>query len=215
MLGVSFVRLVGSWLKLAERTVCNRRPFEPDPDNAGGGKKLVNEKHWSISHTKVLAEATVFIALTIVLKDVLPPIYRMPQGGSVTVAGLVPLVWFALRRGLKYGIFAGFVYGLIHVLLPGSYIIHPLQGLLDYPVAFAALGLAGVIKRIPILGIGVGLIGRFMGSFLAGVIFFTSFSSEGVYASAVYNGTYLIPEFVITSIVIYILLKRNLLEVYM
>lgn len=164
---------------------------------------------------KVLAEATVFIALTIVLKDVLPPIYEMPQGGSVTIAGLVPLLWFALRRGLKYGLFAGFVYGLIHAFLPGAYIMHPVQGLLDYPIAFATLGLAGAFRKIPVIGVAIGIVGRFLSSFLAGMVFFTSLSIDGLYASAVYNGTYLIPEFIISAIVIYIILKRKLLNIYM
>ncbi len=169
----------------------------------------------SALRVKILAEATVFIALTITLKDVLPPIYEMPQGGSVTIAGLVPLLWFTLRRGLKYGVFAGFVYGLIHAFLPGAYIMHPVQGLLDYPIAFAALGLAGALKKIPIIGIAVGITGRFLSSFAAGIVFFTSLSIDGIYASAVYNGTYLIPEFIISAIVIYMLLKRNLLNIYM
>src|SRR4030042_3770098 len=108
----------------------------------------MSESSFSAQKVRILAEATVFIALTIVLKDVLPPIYRLPQGGSVTIAGLVPLLWFALRRGLKYGVFAGFMYGLIHAVLPGAYIIHPVQGLLDYPLAFAALGLAGAFKKV-------------------------------------------------------------------
>jgi thiamine transporter len=163
---------------------------------------------------RVLAEATVFIALTIVLKDVLPPIYRLPQGGSVTIAGLVPLLWFALRRGVRYGVFAGLLYGLIHAILPGSYIIHPLQGLLDYPLAYAALGLAGAFQKVPLLGVGVGIVGRFLCSFAAGIIFFTTASIDGIIASAIYNGIYLIPEFVITAIVIYVLLKRKLLNVY-
>jgi len=175
----------------------------------------MTEASLSAQRVKILAEATIFIALTIVLKDVLPPIYHMPQGGSVTIAGLVPLLWFALRRGVKYGVFAGFVYGLIHAFLPGSYIIHPVQGLLDYPLAFAALGLAGAVKKIPAVGIAVGIVGRFLCSFAAGMVFFTSFSIDGVTASAIYNGTYLIPEFVITTIVIYILLKRKLLNIYM
>jgi len=163
---------------------------------------------------KILSEATVFIALTIVLKDALPPIYHMPQGGSVTIAGLVPLLWFALRRGLKYGVFAGFTYGLIHAFLPGSYIIHPIQGLLDYPLAFASLGLAGTFRKIPVIGISIGIIGRFLCSFAAGIVFFTSLSIDGVIGSAIYNGIYLIPEFIITAIVIYILLKRKLLNIY-
>jgi thiamine transporter len=171
----------------------------------------------SAQRVKILAEGTIFIALSIVLKDVLPPIYEMPQGGAVTIAGLVPLIWFALRRGAKYGIFAGIIYGTIHAILPGSYIIHPVQGLLDYPIAFGALGLAGLYKKIPAIGIGLGIFGRFLSSFLAGLFFFTDnpFSIEGVYASAVYNGTYLIPEFFITLVVIYVLLQRKLLNIYM
>ncbi len=169
----------------------------------------------SAQRVKLLSEATVFIALTIVLKDALPPIYHMPQGGSVTIAGLVPLLWFALRRGVKYGVFAGFIYGLIHAILPGSYIIHPVQGLLDYPLAFAALGLAGAVKKIPIVGIVLGIIGRFLCSFAAGIVFFTAFSIDGIIGSASYNGVYLVPEFIITAVVIYILLKRKLLNIYM
>ena len=171
----------------------------------------------TIFQTRLLAEATILIALTIVLKDVLPPIYELPQGGSVTVAGLVPLIWFALRRGVKYGVLVGFIYGLIHAILPGSYIINPVQGLLDYPLAFAALGLAGVsVKKNPIPGIAVGILGRFLCSFLAGIIFFSiTISLDSAWASAVYNGTYLIPEFIITSVVIFILLKRKLLNIYM
>jgi thiamine transporter len=169
----------------------------------------------STQKVKILSEASIFIALTIVLKDVLPPIFQMPQGGSVSIAGLVPLLWFALRRGLKYGVFAGFVYGLIHAFLPGSYIIHPLQGLLDYPLAFAALGLAGSIRKMPVIGIVIGIIGRFLCSFAAGIVFFTALSIDGVTVSAIYNGSYLIPEFVLTVIVIYLLLKRKLLNIYL
>ena len=127
----------------------------------------------------------------------------------------MPLLWFALRRGLKYGVFAGFTYGLIHAVLPGAYIIHPVQGLLDYPLAFAALGLAGAFKKVPVVGVAVGIVGRFVSSFLAGIIFFTTLSIDGVVASAVYNGAYLIPEFVITAVVIYVLLKRKLLNIYL
>jgi len=164
--------------------------------------------------TKILAETSVVVALSFILKDILPPIYPLPQGGSITIAGLVPLIWFALRRGLRYGLFSGFIYGLVHMALRG-YVIHPVQGLLDYPLAFAALGLAGLFKRYPLIGVGVGITGRFIASFLAGVFFFTSPTPEGAVASALYNGTYLIGEFVISAIVIYLLIKRNLIDIYL
>ena len=164
---------------------------------------------------RILTEASIFIALTIVLKDVLPPLFQMPQGGSVSIAGLVPLLWFALRRGYKYGIFAGLIYGLIHAFLPGSYIIDPLQGVLDYPLAFAALGLSGFFRKMPFVGVFFGIVGRFLCSFTAGVIFFTYLSIDGIIASASYNGIYLIPEFIITIIIVYFLLKRKILNFYL
>jgi len=164
--------------------------------------------------TKILAETAVVVALSVILKDVLPPIYHLPQGGSITIAGLVPLVWFALRRGFRYGLFAGFVYGLVHMML-GGYVINPVQGLLDYPLAFAALGLAGLFKKYPVIGVGVGITGRFIFSFLSGIFFFTSPTLEGALASASYNGTYLIGEFVISAIVIYLLVKRHLINIYL
>jgi thiamine transporter len=164
--------------------------------------------------TKILAEASVFIALSVILKDVLPSIYELPQGGAITIAGLVPLLWFALRRGTHYGVFAGFVYGLIHMSL-GGYVINPIQGLLDYPIAFAALGIAGLFKKYSLVGVGVGVIGRFVCSFLSGIFFFTSPTIEGAVASAIYNGTYLIGEFIISAIVIYLLIKRKLIDIYL
>jgi thiamine transporter len=92
------------------------------------------------------------------------------------------------------------------------------QGLLDYPLAFTALGLAGALRKTPLLcvfGVVLGIVGRFLCSFVAGIVFFTSFSVDGIYASAVYNGTYLIPELLITLAVVIILLNRKLLNIYM
>ena len=97
------------------------------------------------SDTKILTEGAVIIALTIILKDVLPPVYRLPQGGSVSLAGMVPLLWFSLRRGLRAGMEAGAIYGLANMAL-GGYIVDPVQALLGYPVAFSVIGLAGLFK---------------------------------------------------------------------
>ena len=163
--------------------------------------------------TKILAEASVIIALSVILKDILPPIYRLPQGGSISIAGLVPLLWFALRRGFKYGVFTGFVFGLVHMAL-GGYVINPIQGLLDYPIAYSLVGFAGFFKKYPLVGVIIGIIGRFISSFFSGILFFTGLSVEGAIASAIYNGTYLIGEFIISAIVIFLLVKRNMIDIY-
>jgi thiamine transporter len=197
-----------------------RRPFEPDPDNTGGGKYMKPTTVIGITDTKILAEAVVFIALAnalYILSKIYVPFLRLPQGGSVTLASMVPLLWFALRRGTRWGVEAGLVYGLVHMVISGE-IYYPTQVLLDYPLAFAALGLAGAFKKHPILGVGVGIAGRFICHFISGVIFFGQWAWPGwhpVAYSAAYNASYLVPEFIVSVLIIYTLLKKNLLEVYM
>jgi len=169
------------------------------------------------SDTKVLAEGTVIVALTVILKDVLPPIYHLPQGGSVSLAGMVPLIWFALRRGLRAGLEVGTVYGLVHMAL-GGYIVDPVQAIIGYPVAFGALGLAGIFRKYPLVGVTAAIFGRFLAHFVEGVCFFWMYAPEGmdpIVYSAIYNGSYLIVELVISATVIFILIKRRLLEIYL
>jgi len=174
----------------------------------------------SVADTKILAEAIVFIALAnalYIISKLYLPFLKLPQGGSITLASMVPLLWFALRRGPRWGIEAGLVYGLVHMAISGE-IYYPTQVLLDYPLAFGALGLAGAFKKHPIVGVGVGIAGRFICHFTSGVIFFGQYAWAGwnvIAYSAAYNATYLVPEFIVSAIVMYILLKRDLLEVYM
>ncbi len=145
------------------------------------------------------------------------PFLHLPQGGSITIASMVPLLWFALRRGLRWGVEAGIIYGLVHMVISGD-IYYPAQILLDYPLAFGALGLAGAFQNKPLVGVGVGIFGRFMCHFVSGAIFFGQYAWAGwnVFAySAIYNASYLVPEFIIDTIIIYTLLKTNVLRVYM
>jgi len=171
----------------------------------------------SLISTKVLTEAVDVIALTFILKDLLPPIFHLPQGGSITVAGMVPLLWFALRRGSRFGVMAGAIYGLVHVAL-GGYVLNPVQALLDYPLAFGALGLAGLFKKYPLFGVGTGLLGRFVFHFISGVVFFWMYAPaeiDPVFWSVIYNGTFILGEFLISAIVVDILVRRKLLEIYL
>lgn len=169
--------------------------------------------------TKILAEAIVFIALAnalYIISKLYFPFLKMPQGGSVTLASMVPLLWFALRRGLRWGVEAGLVYGLVHMAIFGE-IYYPAQILLDYPLAFGALGLAGASKKRPLIGVGIGIFGRFICHFISGVVFFSQYAWKGwnvIAYSAAYNATYLVPEFIVSAIIMFILLKRKLLNIY-
>lgn len=165
--------------------------------------------------TKIMAEMATTVALAYALSLIVP--FRLPQGGSVTAVSMVPILWFALRRGPKMGVSEGVVYGFVRTLRQ-PFIVHPIQFLLDYPLAFGALGLAGLFRKHPILGVVVGISGRFVCHFLSGVVFFAAYAPAGMSSavySAVYNGSYLIVELVFSIIVMYVLVKRGVIEMYL
>ncbi len=64
------------------------------------------------------------------------------------------------------------------VLIEEPIVVHPVQLLLDYPIAFGALGLAGLFRRQPLVGVGIGLVGRFAAHFVSGVVFFASYAGD-------------------------------------
>ena len=120
----------------------------------------------------------------------------------------------AFRRGPRIGVFAGTVFGIEQLFL-GGYWFMLAQVILDYPVAYACLGLAGLFRKSPIVGVAVSLTARFLAHFVSGVVFFGAYAPPemGPYVySAVYNGSYMLPEFVISAILIYLLIQRGILE---
>jgi len=127
--------------------------------------------------TKMMAYAGISIAIAFLLSYI--RLYRFPQGGSITPASMLPLFIFAYLFGAKAGITAGAAYGLIH-LIQGAYIIHWAQLLLDYILAYSAVGLAGFFRKDLKKGILVGGLMRVLVSFLSGVIFFGEFAPEGM-----------------------------------
>jgi len=94
----------------------------------------------------MLTEGALSIALSLLLWYL--RIGAMPQGGSISLQ-MLPLFVFALRWGAIPGILVGLTYGVIHSL-QDMYVVHWLQYLLDYPIAFGLIGLSGVVKNIKI-----------------------------------------------------------------
>ena len=95
----------------------------------------------NIFPTKILAEIIVFVAMAGALALVSHFFFELPQGGTINI-GMVPIFWLALRRGPKIGIFAGAVLGVVDLAIE-PFVVNPAQFILDYPLAFACLGLAG------------------------------------------------------------------------
>lgn len=128
------------------------------------------------------------------------------------VYGLIPMAIFALRRGLKAGLMAGLVWGLLDMLLRGissGSVLNPLQGFIEYPIAFAAIGLIGLgsvhVKKVildkknslgPILlfcTIGFGA--KYFFHFIAGGIFWASFAPKimnpWIYSLVINGGSFI------------------------
>jgi len=167
---------------------------------------------------KILTEVVAMVALAGVLEFISGFIpFTMPEGGRVTLAAMVPIFFLAIRRGPRVGILAGIAFGLV-VLIEEPFVYHPIQFLLDYPLAFGALGLAGFFRKQPLVGVAVGIGGRFICHFISGLVFFASYAPAGMdpaLYSAIYNAWYLIPELVISEIVMFILMRRGILQMYL
>jgi len=157
-------------------------------------------------------EAGALIALSAVLSVI--KIWHMPQGGSVTAASMIPVLLIGLRWGAKLGIPAGVAYGIIDYLM-GGWFVHPVQWMLDYPIAFGALGVAGLLRKQPLLGVAAAITGRFIAHLTAGAVFFGSYAPTGqspwVY-SAIYNGSYLVPELAISLLVAWLLSRTEVMR---
>lgn len=155
--------------------------------------------------TKKLVYSALGIALALVTSYI--KLWEMPMGGSVTLLSMFFICLIGYWFGLKYGLITGIAFGLLQFIID-PYMLSIPQVILDYPLAFGALGLSGLFcdKKFGLqFGYAIGVIGRFICSTLSGVIFFADYAPKGmnpwVY-SIVYQGSYLGTEMVITLIII-------------
>lgn len=166
-----------------------------------------------ITKIKITTRMTVHIGLILALTIILHSIrlYHMPQGGSVTLGGMIPLILLSLYYKPSVGYFAGFIYGFIN-FIQDPFILHPLQVIFDYPLPYMLLGIVGYFKHNILIGVSLAITTRFLCHFASGIIFFTDYVPVGtsIYTySFIFNITYLLPELIITLIILYFLpIKR-------
>lgn len=206
------------------------------------------------SKIRRITESAMLLAVAIVLELVSKMfIPEMPFGGQITLVSMLPVVLISYRHGLKWGILTGVAYAFLEMALgaktvaaafqPGYFgdevmILNALiMCVLDYLVAFTALGLGGIFRnKIQNSGLSlmcgsiVALSARYLAHILSGYILFSgwaewfftqdgfpawgaqlvgSLSPEGLgfVYSVVYNGMYMIPEILITAVAALLLAK--------
>lgn len=180
---------------------------------------MVNRKN-RIGTARRLTESALMIAFATVLS--LVKLISLPAGGSVTAASMVPIILIAYRYGAAWGLFTGLVHGSLQLLLdPGVFSF--VTGwkaavavvLLDYIFAFALIGLAGIWRRL--LGNSRGAVAaggltaclcRYLCHVFSGATVWAGLSvpsEEALLYSFSYNATYMLPETIITLVVLFYL----------
>ena len=173
------------------------------------------------STTRKLTHSALMLALALILSMI--KLYHFANGGSVTPASMAPIIVIALMYDTRWALFTSFAYSLLQ-MLEGFY-PPPVQTfgnfllviLLDYVVAFGALGLAGAVARRfrgKELGAAAGTLSvvflRFLCSFLSGVVVWGSYAPEGtpvwLYSLAV-NGPVMVGEMITTTVVVVLLVR--------
>lgn len=161
-----------------------------------------------------LSLSSIFIALATALSMI--KIYELPLGGSVTLLSMLPIIMLSAMLGLKWGLGSAFVYSLIQLILGIAldgvlgWGLTPLSLvgtiLLDYIVPFTLLGFGGIFAKKGTLGLMLStalvIVLRFLCHFTSGAIIFDiwcSWDNAWLY-SLCYNGSYMLPELVITLI---------------
>ena len=162
-----------------------------------------------------LAFCAVAIALGTVLSNI--KVFSFPTGGSITLLSMLiiclPGYWF----GLGAGILTGVAYGVLQMLVD-PYILFPAQLVVDYLLAFGALGLSGLFckrKHGLIPGYILAVLGRYTFAVLSGWLFFGMYAWEGwnpLPYSLAYNAIYIFAEAAVTIVVLLLPPVRKALE---
>lgn len=171
--------------------------------------------------------SALFIALSTVLSELIPSI-SLPFGGSITVFSMVPVCLIGILFGVRFGILANLAYGAIQLIFGAGNLAYATWWgavvaiiLFDYIIAYGVLGLSGVFCKVmknkllaAVLGVLLACLLRYICHFITGVTVWREISDllEAIWFSITYNGTYMIPEMIITPIGVAIILKTGIFK---
>lgn len=181
-----------------------------------------------VSTVLMLVESGIMVAIGTVL-SIFTFSGPWALGGGITFCSMLPLVFIAYRYSLRWSLLTSFVYSLLQLLLgmenvsyADSTLTAVLIVLFDYILAFTVVGFSAMFKgrlgrpRLELaLGIVVTLSLRFVCHFISGVIIWeVLWPNELGWAppvwSLAYNGSFMLPEIVITAVVAVLLYSSPL-----
>ena len=173
----------------------------------------------TLSKTRTLIESAIMVAIATVLSMI--KLLDLPYGGSVTIASMLPIVIIAYRHGIRAGLTAGFVFGIIQQLLGLNTLSYVTTWqsvvaviMLDYIVAFLVIGFGGLFRKAGyisqpsaiMLGTVTVCILRYICHVISGATVWAGLSiptEAALWYSIGYNATYMVPETIVTATVGY------------
>lgn len=172
---------------------------------------LSGKKNRQTISTKQLAFSSICMALAFALSNV--KLFSAPMGGSVTLLSTFFITIVGSMYGTYVGIITGAAYGLLQLIV-NPFLVHPIQILIDYPLAFGALGLSGLFSRSNngvFKGYLAGITGRLVFAVISGVVFFAEYAQDQnvFWYSFTYNISYIGIEAIITFAILLIPAVRD------
>jgi len=159
--------------------------------------------------TRMVALCGIMAGMAFLLSNV--KLFTMPQGGSVTLVAL-PVLVVSLAAGPLYGLATGLLLGVMKIILAG-HVYGIVQAVLDYPVAYSSLAIAGFASGPGLLPVvlfsAVALAMKFICHFISGYYFF----SNSAWASLTYNASYAFPESAAALACLLLLYKKGMITV--
>lgn len=168
----------------------------------------------TVFNIRVLTEIAIIAALAMALSFI-----PLSISWFEISLGTMLIVLISLRHGTGIAIITGLIWGLLHFVLGKVYFLSVPQVLIEYVLAFASAGLAGLAAkpfkqtgkaRYIVLAVIIGAFAKYFWHFVAGVIFWSSYAWKGwgaVSYSLVINGVSGILTAVTAIIVLLVIYK--------
>lgn len=164
-----------------------------------------SKKSWN---ARSISQAALSIAIGFILSCI--RLYRMPSGGSVVLCSMLPLIAFSAAAGFGRGLVTCVAYGLLQIA-QGAWIVHPVQGFLDYIAAYAVLCLGCLAPKLPVpenwklpVACILAAAARWLMHVVSGMIFFASDAIDAGQVPFIYSAVYnlfLAPEAVLCAVI--------------
>lgn len=172
------------------------------------------------TNLQAMIESAILAAFALVI-DILPLSIKISAtGGSISFA-MIPIFIIAYRWGFKMAFLGGLIWGLLQIVVGDAIIVTPIQVLIEYFVAFAFIGFAGLFYRpiqkallnnagkkvigYIILATFIGSFARYFCHFIAGIIFWGQYAPKGQSAflySLIFNGSTMIGSYILCTVLL-------------